>query len=150
MAGWVAPFPGRALGGRSRRFIHATCLIGWGRRGLGSCRSTCIAHRSSCCRLCGTWTVHDCTTASRTTQTRGGTRKRTRRDRGASSESCLFRVRSVDSLVSLALTLTLRHTLLSSYLFSIPYSSPIDHVFLSFLLSTSIIPSRTKQGRTSQ
>lgn len=51
----------------------------------------------------------------------GGTRKRTRRDRGASSESCLFRVRSVDSL-----------SLLSSS--SSPICTRPRSRFLSFLL----------------
>lgn len=69
--------------------IHTCDRLDWlSRSGLGSCDSTCIAHRSSSCRLCGTWTVHDCTTESRSTRRRGA-HAGNQRDRGASSESCL-------------------------------------------------------------
>lgn len=135
--GWVGgAFPGRALGGRSRRFIHATGLIGWGRRGLGSCRSTCIAHRSSCCRLCGTWTVHDCTTASRRTQTRGAL-AREQEEIGEHRQSLVFPGSGRSTL---------------SHCFLLPLLQSVlvpDHVFCLFF-SRRLSSPRGPKGRTSQ
>lgn len=87
MAGWVAPF--LVVLWRPVPTIHTCDRLDWlGRRRLGSCGSTCIAHRSSCCRLCGTWTVHDCTTASQRTQAGGHAQKT--REIGEHRQSLVF------------------------------------------------------------